>query len=317
MTPSNPHPSAPTPSAQTANSAGGPERSGERIVRANGVDLCIETFGDQADPAILLISGAASPMDWWEDEFCQRLAGGGRYVIRYDMRDTGRSTSYEAGAPPYTGPDLEADALGLFDALDLASAHLVAISMGAGIALDIALDHPERVASLTLMSYTPGGPGGPDHPELPPSADHIQAMFADPAPPPDWLDRAAVIDSMVEELRAFNGTHPFDEPRMRRIVERIYDRTTNIAASQTNHWILEGDSEPIRPRLGEISAPTLVMHGTADPLFPIAHGEALAREIPGARFIPLDGVGHEFAPPVAWDVVVPEILRHTRERAEG
>lgn len=310
-------PSNETPSTQSANSTGGPERSGERIVQVNGVDLCIETFGDQADPAVLLIGGAASSMDWWEDEFCEQLASGGRFVIRYDLRDTGRSVSYPAGAPTYTGADLTTDAVGLLDALGLARAHLVGISMGAGIAQEIALDHPGRVASLALMSASPGGPGGPGRADLPAPAEHIQAMFAEPAPPPDWSDRAAVIDSMVEELRAFNGAHPFDEPRMRRIITRIYDRTINIAASQTNHWILDDHGEPTRPRLGEISAPTLVMHGTADPLFPVAHGEALAREIPGSRFVPLAGVGHEFPPPAVWDVVVPEILRHTQERAEG
>ncbi|WP_129668969.1 alpha/beta fold hydrolase [Phytoactinopolyspora endophytica] len=309
----------PNPAAQPAgpvNAANPSHRSGERIVEANGVNLCVETFGDRTDPAILLIAGAASSMDWWEDEFCERLASGGRYVIRYDLRDTGRSVSYEVAAPQYTGLDLVADAVGLLDALDLARAHIVAISMGAGFAQRIALDHPERVASLTLMSTSPGGPGGPDNPDLPPMADHIQAMFAETAAEPDWSDRDAVIDSMVEELRPFNGTLPFDEPRMRRIVTRIYDRTANIAASQTNHWILEG-GEPMRPRLGEITAPTVVMHGTDDPLFPIGHGEALAREIPGARFIPLEGVGHEFPPPVVWGVVVPEILDHPEAHGAG
>ncbi|WP_166354775.1 alpha/beta fold hydrolase [Phytoactinopolyspora limicola] len=287
------------------------ERSGERLVQVNGVELCIETFGDRAAPAILLIAGAASSMDWWEDEFCQRLAGGGRFVVRYDLRDTGRSVSYEAGSPPYTGLDLEADAVGLLDALDLASAHLVAISLGAGMAQHIALDNPERVSSLTLMSSSPGGPGGPDQPDLPPPADHIQAIFTETAAEPDWSNRSAVIDSMVDELRAFNGTLPFDEPRIRRIVTQVYDRTTNIAASQTNHWILSDDDAPARSPISEITAPTLVMHGTADPLFPIAHGEALAGDIPGARFIGLDGVGHEFPPPAVWDIVVSSILQHT------
>ncbi len=107
-----------------------PTESNEKIVRANGVELCVETFGDPADPAILLIHGAATPMHGWEDELCESLAAASRFVIRYDHRDTGRSVSYEPGAPQYTLRDLTADAVGLLDAFDLGSAHLVGRSMG-------------------------------------------------------------------------------------------------------------------------------------------------------------------------------------------
>ena len=130
-------------------------RPNERIVQANGVGLCIEAFGDPADPAILLISGATASMDWWEDEFCERLAAGPRFVVRYDNRDSGRSVAYEPGEPLYTGSDLVADAVGLLDTLGLARVHLVGISMGGGIAQHVALDHADRVASLTLISTTP------------------------------------------------------------------------------------------------------------------------------------------------------------------
>ena len=106
--------------------------SNEKILNANGVDLCVETFGDPADPAILLIMGASASMDWWRDEFCQRLAAGSRLVVRYDLRDTGRSVSYEPGAPGYTGDDLVADAAVLIDSLDLGQAHLVGFSWAAG-----------------------------------------------------------------------------------------------------------------------------------------------------------------------------------------
>lgn len=288
--------------------------SNDKIVQANGVKLCVEGFGNPADPAILLIGGAASSMDCWENAFCARLAAGPRFVLRYDNRDTGRSVSYEPGVPPYTIRDLGADAVGLLDAFGLARAHLVGISMGGGIAQLLALDHPDRVASLTLISTSPGGPGGPANPDLPPMSEKLHAVFAEPGPQPDWSDRAAVIEYIVDGARPFAGSLSFDEAGLREIAARVVDRTRNIASSMTNHWILEGGGEPLRPRLGAISAPTLVMHGTVDPLFAYGHAVALAKEIPGARLLPLEGMGHEMPPREVWDVVVPAILLHTSDR---
>ncbi|WP_020667277.1 alpha/beta fold hydrolase [Amycolatopsis nigrescens] len=282
----------------------------EKLVHVNGVDLCVETFGDPAEPAILLIGGATSSMDWWEDEFCERLAAGLRFVLRYDSRDTGRSTSYPAGAPPYSQLDLTADAVGLLDAFGLAEAHVVGISMGGGIGQRLGVEFPDRVSSLTLISTSPGGPGGPANPDLPPMSERIQALFAEPAPDPDWSDRAAMTDHMVAGYRPFAGSCPVDQERERELAGRIFDRTTDIAASMTNHWIIEG-GDPIRHRLGDVTAPTLVLHGTEDPLFPFGHAEALAREIPGSDLVALAGVGHQMPPRQVWDVVVPAILRHT------
>ncbi|MGH2791739.1 MAG: alpha/beta fold hydrolase [Actinomycetota bacterium] len=283
------------------------EESAQRVVRANGVDLCIETFGDPGDPAILLIGGAAASMDWWEDGFCERLAEGTRFVIRYDFRDTGQSVSYQPGAPPYTGNDLVRDAVGLLDTLGLSRAHVVGISMGGGIAQSMVLDHPDRIASLTLMSTSPVGSEDPD---LPPSSEELSALFSNPPPEPDWSDRAAVIDYMVEGERPFEGSHPFDEAHVREIAGRIFDRSLNIASSLTNHWILDGGEDPTG-RLGEVVAPTLVIHGLEDPLLPYGHAVALAREIPGAQLLPLEQTGHEYPPRAVWDIVIPAILKHT------
>lgn len=277
------------------------------MVLANGVPLCVQTFGDPESLAILLIGGAASSMDWWEDEFCEGLASGPRFVIRYDLRDTGQSVSYEPGAPEYGGPDLVADAVGVLDALRVARAHVVGISMGGGIAQHLALDHADRVASLTLIATSPGGP------DLPPMSAELRARFEEPSPDPDWSDRHAVVDYMVQKLRPFAGTLPFDEKEMRALAGRIVDRAINIASSMKNHWLLEG-GEPVRTRLGEIRAPTMVLHGTEDPLFPYGHAEALAAEIPGARLVPLEGVGHEVPPRPVWDEVVAAILDHSAER---
>lgn len=283
----------------------------ERMIPVgDDAELCAEAFGSPDDPAILLIGGAAASMDYWEDEFCARLAEAGRLVIRYDFRDTGRSTTYPAGAPGYTGDDLVSDALAVLDGYGVASAHLYAISMGAGIAQQIAVDHPERVLSLTLQSTSPTGPGGPGRDDLPPMSPQLAAMFASEEPGPDWSDRGASIEALLEGLRLFDGDLPPDLAGERDVATRMYDRTTDVAASQTNHWILEGGGLE-RHQLADITAPTLVLHGTADPLLPFPHGEALAREIPGARLVPLSGMGHQYPPRSVWDTVVAEVVAHT------
>jgi pimeloyl-ACP methyl ester carboxylesterase len=279
------------------------------MVRANGVDLCVETFGDPASPALLLVGGAESSMDWWEDEFCERLAAGPRYVIRYDLRDTGQSVTYEPGAPGYTGSDLVGDVVGLLHALDVQRAHLVGISMGAAIAQEVALVHPARIASLTLISTSPAVAGEEER-NLPPASDELKALFADPPPLPDWSDRSSVIDYIVASQRPYAGSLPSDEEALRALVERIVDRALNIESSLTNHSILE-EGEPVPGRLEDIDAPTLVLHGTEDPLFPYPHAEALAAEIPGARLLPLEGMGHQMPPRQLWDRVVAAILEHT------
>jgi pimeloyl-ACP methyl ester carboxylesterase len=278
----------------------------ERMIEVNGVELCAQTFGNPDDPAVLLVMGLAASMLSWEDDFCERLANS-RFVIRYDHRDTGRSVTYPPGAPGYTGDDLVADAVGLLDALGLSRAHVVGISMGGAIAQLLALDYADRVASLVLISTSPGT--GDD---LPGMSDELRAYFAGPPPEPDWSNREAVIDYIVEDERVYAApSRPFEKAERRELAGRIFDRTTNIA-SMKNHWALDG-GEGWRERLGEIRVPTLVLHGTEDPLFPIGHALALASEIPRARLIRLERTGHEL-PRVVWDVVVPEILQHT-ERA--
>jgi pimeloyl-ACP methyl ester carboxylesterase len=278
--------------------------SGEHIVKVNGVELCVEAFGDPGDPAILLIHGVGSSMLSWDEELCARLAAGERFVIRYDSRDAGRSVTYKVGAPPYTLRDLVADAVGLLDFFGVDRAHLVGMSGGGSLAQLVALDHPDRVASLTLASTTPGIPGE-ESPDLPPPAGDL------PIPAePDWADRAAVIDYLVESERPYSPR--FDEVAARAVATHVADRSRDIAAS-TNAFLVESGG-PWRARLGEITAPTLVVHGADDPVFPYAHAEALAREISGADLLALEHTGHEYFPPHTWDTVVPAILRLTARR---
>ena len=275
-------------------------------MQVNGVDLCVETFGSPTDPAILLIMGAGASMDWWQDDFCARLAAGPRYVIRYDHRDTGGSTSYPPGEPGYTGDDLVADAAALLAVLGVRRAHVVGQSMGGALAQLLALDHPELVASLTLVATSPAGPD----PDLPPMTDEASAAFAAIAEP-DWSDRAAVIEYLTEQWRAgASRSRPFDAEGTRALSALVVDRTANMESSMKNVYAAEG-SDRWRERLGGLDVPTLVVHGTEDPVFPLGHGEALAREIPGAELLALEAGGHELARR-DWDVVVPAILRISR-----
>ena len=277
---------------------------GERLIEANGVELCTEAFGDPADPPILLVMGMGASMLWWEEDFCRMLAGGGRFVIRYDHRDTGRSATYELGRPGYAGADLVGDAAGVLDAYGIPAAHLVGVSMGGALAQLYALDFADRVLSLVLISTSRALPGDR---ALPPSSEELSRFMA--TVEVDWSDATSVIEYLVGYSRALAGAlRPFDEAAVRELARRDVERARNFAAAQ-NHDVLTDDEAPREP-LSSIAAPTLVIHGTADPMFPLEHGEALAEEIPGARLLALDGAGHGLER-ADWDAVARAILEHT------
>jgi pimeloyl-ACP methyl ester carboxylesterase len=282
--------------------------TGEQIAAVNGVALCWEGFGERSDPPLLLAHGAGDSMIAWREGFCERLADGGRFVVRYDNRDAGRSTTYEPGAPQYDEQDLIADAVALIDELGLERVHLAGLSGGGASAQLFAIHHPEKLATLTLLSTTPGEPG-PETADLPGVDKRVEGVFSGGHPEPDWADRDAVVDYLVELERKFAGAGGFDAEAQREYAGRVFDRTHNLAAMLTNPFLIESD--PWRKRLGEITAPTLVIHGDDDPLFPLEHGQALAREIPNAELLVLERVGHEYPPPRTWDIVVPAILRHS------
>ncbi len=166
------------------------------------------------------------------------------------------------------------------------------------------------MASITLIETSPALARAADAAPLPPPAERIQALFTSAPPAPDWTDRAAAIDRVVADLAIFAGPVTISPAEARELASQVYDRTTDFAASQTNHWILDG-GEPVPAGLGDIAVPTLVLHGTDDPFFPFPHGEALAREIPGARLVPMPGVGHEYPPRQVWPTVLPAIVAHT------
>jgi pimeloyl-ACP methyl ester carboxylesterase len=276
----------------------------ERMIEANGVELCAEAFGDPAHPPILLVMGIGASMLWWEESFCRMLADGRRFVIRYDHRDTGRSVTYEPGRPGYTGADLVADAAGVLAAYGIPAAHVVGVSAGGALAQLLALDFPERVRSLTLVSTSFAVSS--DRALPPPTAEFGRFVTTVEV---DWSDPESVIEYLVDYWRVLAGEErPFDEPAFRALARRDVGRASDFRAAQ-NHDLLHDEGRSRGP-LSSISSPSLVIHGTADPMFPVGHGEALAEEIPDARLLRLEGAGHGVYR-ADWEVLVEAILDHT------
>ncbi len=255
-------------------------------VNANDVALGIESFGDNDAPLVLLAGGTT--MLSWPDALCECLAAGGRRVVRYDLRDSGESTTADPETPAYTLRDLAADAAALVEALGGAPAHLAGIGVGGMVAQVAALDHPGAFSALTLVGTRSVAPG-PHDGDLP---DHDQAtmrrLFGRPMP--DWADREAVSEFAAAGAEILGN----DAVEARAIAARIWDRTPSTAppvqmANQLGMVFSKLDCKPRwREHLSEIGAATLVVHGRRDLFFPVGNGEAIAREIPGARLLVLE-----------------------------
>ena len=208
------------------------------MIEVNGVELCTEPFGNPACPPILLIMGIGGSMLWWEEGFCRMLADGGRFVIRYDHRDTGRSVTYPPGRPGYTGADLTADAAGVLDAYGIAAAHLVGVSAGGGCAQELALDRPDRVLSLVLISTSPVTPGDRG---LPPPSEEFERFVSTARV--DWSDPDSVIEYLVAYQRVLaGGRRPFDEVAARDLVRRDVARARDFAAVQNHDVLPQGEA---------------------------------------------------------------------------
>jgi pimeloyl-ACP methyl ester carboxylesterase len=288
-----------------------------QLARANGIDICYEIFGEPAAEPLLLIMGLGAQMVIWDDEFCQQLAARGFRVIRFDNRDIGQSSALQGGkrltpfeliklrlfhipvAAPYRLIDMARDTVGLMDALGIASAHLVGASMGGMIAQEVALSFPQRVRSLTSIMSTTGNP------RIPPPTREMAAMLM--APPPrtkeEYLARFARTWKM---LRA--GSFPEDEARDRALAERCFARGLNAAGvGRQLRAILASGSR--KARLHAVTAPTLVIHGTKDPLVHPAGGKDTAASIPNARLLMIDGMGHAL-PIRMWPKIIDAIAAH-------
>jgi pimeloyl-ACP methyl ester carboxylesterase len=288
-----------------------------QIARANGVDLCYEIFGDPIAEPMILIMGLGAQMIHWDDDFCRQLAARGFRVIRFDNRDIGKSSHLSGGKrltavellklrflkipvqAPYKLRDMAEDTVGLMDALGIKSAHLVGASMGGMIAQEIAISFPERVRSLTSIMSTTGNPG------LPQATREATAILM--APPP--ASRAEFLERFAQTWKVLRGgSFPEDEALDRARAERTFERGLNPAgAARQLRAVLASGSR--KERLHAVKAPTLVIHGTVDPLVRPEGGKDTAASIPGAKLIMIEGMGHAL-PIRFWPQIIGAIDKH-------
>lgn len=276
-----------------------------KVVTDNDISLYTESFGNPADKPIILVMGAMSSAVWWPEEFCSRLAEMDRCVIRYDHRDTGKSTSYEPGAAPYSVEELADDVVRVIDGYGMEAVHLVGMSLGGFLSQLVALKYPSRVTSLTLIASERLAETDPEMPPLSPALIdyHQQAGTL------DWSDKDAVVEYQVGAWRINAGSaHIFDAEMIRQIAQENFDRTPNILTT-FNHTTLDG-GEKWLGRLAEITAPTLIIHGTEDPVLPYVHGLALKAAIRNSELLTLHGTGHELHPD-DWQVILQTLKNQT------
>jgi pimeloyl-ACP methyl ester carboxylesterase len=298
--------------------------SAPSFVAANGITLCYDTFGDPSAPPMVLIMGLAAQMILWDDDFCTELAARGYWVIRFDNRDIGMSTRFpEARTPkfaemalaqvtgvrlrvPYTLRDMADDTLGLMDALGIKTAHVVGASMGGAIAQEIAIRYPARLRSLTSIMSSSGSR------LLPGPTPKAMARLGKKVP----LDRAGYVREYVVTWSILNGDRlPFDAERTRGHGELTYERGINPAGAARQLMAIVASGSRKRA-LRKVRVPALVIHGTDDPLVPVEAGYDLARTIPGARLVLIEGMGHSF-PRVVWPRIIDAIAQHAAQAEAG
>jgi pimeloyl-ACP methyl ester carboxylesterase len=287
-------------------------------VKANGIQIEYETIGEASASPILLITGLGGQLIEWHENFCEGLARKGHYVIRFDNRDVGLSYKFEelglqnimkAGeavmqgetiTAPYTLEDMADDAVGLLDALDIDRAHICGMSMGGMIAQTMAIRHPSRLFSLTSIFSTTGNP------ELPMPAPAALDVLIE-APP---IEREAYIEYFVRTCRVIAGSgFPFDDEFHRQFAEKSYDRSF-YPQGTGRQLVAVMAQENRKPALASVTVPTLVIHGSDDPLVPLACGQDTADAIPGAELLVIEGMGHDLPPGSGWPQILDAIVAH-------
>jgi len=294
-----------------------------QIARANGIDICYEIFGEPTAEPMLLIMGLGAQMVLWDDAFCEQIAARGFRVIRFDNRDIGQSSKLSGGkrlgavellklrflkipvAAPYRIIDMARDTTGLMDVLGIKSAHLVGASMGGMIAQEVAISFPERVRSLTSIMSTTGNP------KVPPPTKEAAAMLM--APPPTTREEYFARFAQTWKILRV-GSFPEDEALDPSRAARIYSRGLNPAGvGRQLRAILASGSR--KTRLASVTAPTLVIHGTVDPLVHPMGGRDTAASIPGARLLMIEGMGHAIPIPM-WPQIIGAIAEHAHGAAK-
>jgi pimeloyl-ACP methyl ester carboxylesterase len=289
----------------------------EQFADIGPVRLCYETFGDPSDPAILLIMGLGTQMVAWREDFCRQLVDRGFFVIRYDNRDVGKSTSMKGApitlpqlvtkrvkSPPYTLAEMADDAIGLLDHLGIQQAHIVGASMGGMIAQHLAFRYPGRVLSLASIMSTTGGRfvGQPKMAVIPlflgrPSGGRE-----------DYIERA------VKLFRAIGSKKGFDEDYVREGAALSWDRGINPAGYGRQLAAITADGNRSK-QLARVTAPTLVIHGRDDRLISPSGGKATAKAIKGAKLLMVDDMGHDLPRPV-WPKIIDAIVDNTKRASE-
>jgi pimeloyl-ACP methyl ester carboxylesterase len=291
----------------------------EQIIRANGIDICTEAFGDPRQPALLLVMGLGAQMTTWDDAFCTGLAAKGFHVVRFDNRDVGRSQKLDDKGvpnvlaimgdlalgrlpqPPYLLKDMARDAVGVMDALGIEKAHVVGASMGGMIAQTMAIEHPTRLRSLVSIMSSTGDR------RLPQATPEAAAVLVTPAP----RDRDGYIKHHMAVIKVLRGPHFTEDPREDEArAARNFDRGIHIAgtARQLAAVLASGDRTAA---LKSVTTPTLVIHGDADPLVRVDGGKATAAAIPYATLLIMPSMGHSL-PKALWPRLIDSIANHAR-----
>lgn len=285
--------------------------------RHGDVEIFYETFGEPSDPALLLVNGLGSQCINYRAEWCEKFAAEGFFVIRFDNRDVGLSTKFSDAEPaigavvralsagqepevPYTLDDMAGDALAVLDHLGIGQAHIMGLSMGGMIVQQLAITHPERLLSMTSVMSTTGDP------DVGRSSPEAQALLFREPP----TDRASAIARHLEGIRTYGSPAFYDEERLTVAAGEAYDRSFNPEGQARQ--VMAIIASPSRTSaLHDVQVPALVLHGDADKLVDISGGRRTAEAIPGARFVVMEGMGHDY-PPQYWDRWVHLVTDHAR-----
>lgn len=270
------------------------------IARNGTCEIYYDTFGSSANPALLLVNGLGSQCINYHDDWCAKFVAAGFFVVRFDNRDVGLSTSFEssptgAQGESYLIGDMARDAIAVIDTLGVSKVHVMGLSMGGMIAQTLAIEHPDRLLSATsVMSST----GEPDFGQSTPRAFALLTG-------PSATDRESYVHSSIEGLREWGSPEFADEARWRRDAERAFDRAFKPSGSGRQFLAVRA-SGPRADRLQSVRAPMLVMHGDRDTLIDQSGGRRTAELVPGAKFVLIEGMGHDY-PPQLWGRWVGEV----------